>query len=428
MNIKRVIPAALVFAGVTAVTWIYVSQNTDAAPEIRTSRVSRGDIVETVQGTGTLGAVTTVTVGSQVSGVVSWLGADFNSTVRKGQVIARLDPALLDAQVLQARASLTRATAEVRQQEVSLADGRSKLERATALSARGLVSVTDLDAAKLAVAIAESQLQSTRASLVQSEAALNQAQVNLSRASIVSPIDGVVIQRSVDVGQTVAASLSSPELFVIAADLGDMQVLAQIDETDVSKIGIGQPVRVKVDAYPDETFDGAVSQIRLQAQVVSNVTTYSAIVDVPNTDLRLKPGMTASVTIEIARRDDVLRVQNAALRFRPTDETLALIGYAAPAVANGDVASARDAVLLTGGARTNARKKTSEVWVREADAVRAVPIAVGLADRSYTEILGDDLAEGDELVMSVTTAVPKAATATQASPLVGAQPGRGRGM
>jgi HlyD family secretion protein len=301
------------------------------------------------------------------------------------------------------------------------------------LAASGLVSATDLEAAKLAVAIAESQLESTRASLVQAEAALNQAQVNLSRASITSPIDGVVIQRAVDVGQTVAASLSSPELFLIAADLGDMQALAQIDETDISKVAVGQSVAVRVDAYPNETFSGEVSQIRLQPQVVSNVTTYSAIVDVPNPDLRLKPGMTASVIIEVARRDDVLRVENAALRFTPTDDTFALMGQPVPVAADSasGTASARDAVPLTSASRRPATTMaTKTVWVRGADGLRGVPVAVGLASGTYTEIITPNLAGGEELVMGVTTPASSAkVSVTQASPLVGAQQGgRGRGL
>lgn len=431
MDLRRILPAALVFVGVASGTWLYVARSVEAAPEVRTSRVTRGPIVQTVQGTGTLGAVTTVTVGSQVSGVVSWLGADFNSVVHKGQVIARLDPALLDAQVVQARASLTRANADLHQQEVSLADSRIKLDRATRLAGSGLVSATDLEAAKLAVAIADSQLQSTRASLVQAEAALNQAQVNLNRASITSPIDGVVIKRAVDVGQTVAASLSSPELFLIAADLGDMQALAQIDETDISKVAVGQPVTVKVDAYPNDTFKGEVSQIRLQPQVVSNVTTYSAIVDVPNPDLRLKPGMTASVAIEIAHRDDVLRVQNAALRFSPTDEIFALMGQSSPVVADAvsGTASAHDAVLLTSVPRrqTAMPSTTKTVWVRGDQGLQARPVITGLADGTYTEIVTSDLIAGQELVMAVTNPATSAKTGTtQASPLVGAQPsGRG---
>lgn len=434
MNLKRLIPAAIVVAGVTSGTWLYVAGSVEAAPEVRTSKVTRGDIVQTVQGTGTLGAVTTVTVGSQVSGVVSWLGADFNSVVHKGQVIVRLDPALLDAQILQARASQTKVAADVHQQEVHLADSRTKLERAAKLSANGLVSTSDLDAATLAVSIAESELQSVRASLVQADAALNQAQVNLSRASISSPIDGVVIQRSVDVGQTVAASLSSPELFLIAADLGDMQALAQIDETDISKVSVGQPVTVKVDAYPNETFSGEVSQIRLQPQVVSNVTTYSAIVDVPNPDLRLKPGMTASVTIEVARKDDVLRVQNAALRFTPTDATFALIG-SGPAISDaaGGAASTRDAVLLTSVSYrvTGATPApTKHVWVRADDGLQAVPVVVGLSDSTYTEIVASDLAAGEALVLSVTAPASSVkSTTAQANPLIGTSPsGRGRGL
>ena len=208
-----------------------------------------------------------------------------------------------------------------------------------------------------------------------------------------------------------------------------------MDETDISKVSVGQSVAVKVDAYPNETFSGAVSQIRLQPQVVSNVTTYSAIVDVPNPDLRLKPGMTATVTIEVARRDDVLRVQNAALRFAPTDETFALLGQPAPVAANTarDTASAHDVVLLTSASRRTAASAPAAaktVWVRGDDGLQAVPVTVGLSDAAYTEILASALTAGEELVLSVTAPASSAkATTTSANPLVGTQPsGRGRGM
>jgi HlyD family secretion protein len=405
---KRIIVLVAGLAAVAAGAWTYINDGGAAPPVIRTARVGTGPVVEVVQGTGTVGAVTTVNVGTQVSGVISWLGADFNSTVKKGQVIAKLDPALLQAQVLQARASVTRARADLQQQKVNLADRQTKYARAEKLSEKGLVAASDLEAAKLAVDLAESDLQSGQAAVVQAEASLNQAEVNLSHAVITSPINGIVIQRSVDVGQTVAASLSSPEIFLIAADLTAMQVVAQIDETDIAKVSVGQPVILGVDAFPNQTFAGAVSQIRLQPQVVSNVTTYNTIVDVPNRELKLKPGMTADVKIQIARRDDVLRVPNAALRFRPTPETFAMLGQAPPA--------------QDGKSRPGA-----QVWVLDQGQLHAVPVTTGLVDASFTELVESDLSPGTELVTSVTGEATTTQTGPAATNPFVATPRGGRG-
>src|SRR5207249_10023287 len=271
---------------------------------VNTSPVTRGDIVDTVGATGTLQAVTTVQVGSQVSGNISWLGVDFNSIVRKGQVIARLDPSLFEAQLQQARANLAKAQADVEHNQVALVDAQQKYTRAKELAARSLLPLSDLDAAKIAVDSAQAMLQSSQATVSQSQANLNQAQVSLDHTVITAPIDGIVIQRSVDVGQTVAASMQAPTLFVIAADLTKMQVNANIDEADVGRIRPDQAVTFHVDAYAGETLEGTVAQIRLQPVVVQHATTYGTVIDVPNTQLKLKPGMTANVKVEIAKRSD----------------------------------------------------------------------------------------------------------------------------
>jgi HlyD family secretion protein len=405
---KRIIVLLAALAAIAAGAWTYINDGEVPSPVIRTVLVSTGPVVEIVQGTGTVGAVTTVNVGTQVSGVISRLGADFNSTVKKGQVIAKLDPALLQAQVLQARASVTRAGADLQQQKVNLADRQTKYERAEKLSEKGLVAESDLEAAKLAVDLAGSDLESGQAAVVQAEASLNQAEVNLSHAVITSPIDGIVIQRSVDVGQTVAASLSSPEIFLIAADLTAMQVVAQVDETDIAKVSVGQQVSLSVDAFPNQAFTGAVSQIRLQPQVVSNVTTYSTIVDVPNRELKLKPGMTADVKIEIARRDDVLRVPNAALRFRPTPEIFAMLGQAPPA-------------------QEGKNRPGGQVWVLDHGQLHGVPVTAGLADAAFTELVESDLPPGTALVTSVAGDATTTRTAPAATNPLVATPRGGRG-
>jgi HlyD family secretion protein len=298
--------------------------------KVSTLPVSRGEIVESVGATGTLQAVTTVQVGSQVSGNIKALYADFNSIVKKGQVVAELDPSLIQTQIEQARANLTRSQADVDRLRVSAEDARNKLKRSQSLFERKLVSPQDLEAAQVAVRAAEAQLKSAEAAVIQSQASLNQADVNLNHTVIEAPIDGIVISRNVDVGQTVAASMNAPTLFIIAADLTKMQVNANVDESDVGRIRPGQRVRFRVDAYPTEEFLGTVAQVRLQPVVQQNVVTYGTVIDVPNPQLKLKPGMTANVTIEIAKRSDVLRVPNAALRFRPTTDTFAALNQEVP--------------------------------------------------------------------------------------------------
>lgn len=300
-------------------------------PTVSTASVTRGDLADRVGATGTLQAVTTVQVGTQVSGTIQSLYADFNSLVRKGQVLARLDPSLFETQVEQARANLVRAQADVERLRVALDDARTKLTRARELSGRQLLPRSELDAAEVAARSGEAQLRSAEAQVAQAQAALNQAQVNLAHTIIASPIDGLVISRNVDVGQTVAASMQAPTLFVLAADLTKMQVLANLDESDVGRIRPGQTVVFRVDAYPGEEFSGKVGQVRLQPIVQQNVVTYSTVIDVPNPNLKLKPGMTANVNVEIARRSNVLRVPNTALRFRPSNEVFAALGQIPPA-------------------------------------------------------------------------------------------------
>jgi HlyD family secretion protein len=328
---KRVLSLLLVIAAVGAGAGAYYMRRNGTEPTVNTAPVTRGDIIDTVGATGTLQAVTTVQVGSQVSGTISALNADFNSIVRKGQVIAKLDPSLIQAQVEQAKANLARSRADLDRNRVELADAQTKYKRAKELAERQLLPLSDLDTAKVAVDAAQAQLVSSQAQVTQAEATLNQNQVNVEHTIITTPIDGIVIQRSVDVGQTVAASLQSPTLFIIAADLTKMQVNASIDEADVGRIRPGQTVTFRVDAYPGQQFEGSVAQIRLQPVVVQNVTTYATIINVPNPELKLKPGMTANLRVQIATRSDVLRVPNAAIRFRPTNDIFAALNQTQPA-------------------------------------------------------------------------------------------------
>ena len=333
---RRAVIVITVLSAVAGAAYGYYRYNRkDPAPTVTTARITRGDIADTVGATGQLQAVTTVQVGTQVSGTILELNADFNSLVGKGQVLARLDPSLFQTQVEQAQANLIRAEADLDRLRVSADDARTKLRRAQELAEKKLIAQTELEAAQVAVRSAEAQLRSQQAGVTQSQASLRQNQVNLEHTVIQAPIDGLVISRNVDVGQTVAASMSAPTLFLLAADLTKMQVVASLDESDVGRIRPGQPVRFRVDAYPSEEFGGTVTQVRLQPQTVQNVVTYSTVIDVPNPDLKLKPGMTANVNIEIARRGNVLRVPNTALRFRPTGEIFAALGQTPPVAPAG---------------------------------------------------------------------------------------------
>src|SRR5262249_38959093 len=277
-------------------------------PPYRFAPITRGDIRATVTATGTVGAVKSVQVGTQVSGQVAELHADFNQHVSKGQLIARLDPTLLQVAVEQARAALDRAAADLQQKQYTLTQSR------TLFGSQDLTE-TDLKTAEYNAAMSKASVESAKADL-------ERAQRNLSYAAIYSPIDGVVIERDVDVGQTVAASLSAPQLFVIAEDLGHMQILTAADESDIGQVHNGQDVAFTVQTYPNRTFHGTVDQVRMQSKTENNVVDYTVVVAVANPDHALLPGMTATVSFNVATATNVLEVPNAAVRFRPSDDVL----------------------------------------------------------------------------------------------------------
>jgi HlyD family secretion protein len=420
----------------------YYMRRGDKPPQVMTAQVTRGDIVDAVGATGTLEAVTTVQVGTQVSGTVQELYADFNSIVKKGQVIARLDPSLTQTQIEQQRANVERAQAEVERLRVALEDAKVKLQRATDLSNRSLIPRTELETADVTVRTAEAQLKSAQAGLTQAHANLNQMKVNLDHTVIHAPIDGIVISRNVDVGQTVAASMQAPTLYLLAADLTKMKVNANIDEADVGRIRPGQTVRFRVDAFPTDEFLGTVSQIRLQPAVVQNVVTYATVIDVPNPDLKLKPGMTANVSIEIARKHDVVRVPAMALRFRPTADTFAALGQQPPpetqrgrrggATENaagdrpagpppratgtrgsngngGDVPPRRETPATASGAQSIDQlfgplpetETSGRVWQHINNQLKPARVRLGISDGTWTELLGGELRPGTELVTGV---------------------------
>jgi HlyD family secretion protein len=452
--------------------WIYKSRNADKGPVPVTAAVTRGDVIAKVDATGTLAAVTTVQVGSQVSGTIKALHADYNSQVKKGQVVAELDPSLFQTQVEQARATLSKSESDVDRAKVDLNDTTTKAKRAQELYDQKLISRNDLETALAAAAQADAALKSAQAQVTQARAVLNQNQVNFGHTVIRAPIDGVVISRNVDVGQTVAASLSAPTIFVIAQDLTHMQVSASIDESDIGRVAPGQPVTFKVDAYPNQTFRGTVSQVRLEPKTDQNVVSYTTMIDVPNQDLRLKPGMTANVTVQTAMNENVLRVPNGALRFSPTPELFAALGQEAPANgargangatgatgARGDVPdSTGTAGADTSGQRGGgqfaqltpeqraqfqqrlqqmtpdereqfrARRQAGNgsgngagsfgrVWVLRNAKLEQVRVRTGVTDGAMTAVVGGELKEGDQVVTGI-SAGGAAAQQTNTSPLI----------
>ncbi|HLA77610.1 MAG TPA: efflux RND transporter periplasmic adaptor subunit [Vicinamibacteria bacterium] len=282
-----------------------------------TTSVERGEIAEVVGATGIVEAVTTVQVGSQVSGTILNLLADFNSVVKKGQVIARLDPSLFEARLGQARANLVSARANAERARAGVGDTQQKLVRAEELANQNLLPQSDLETARANQASAVAQVKAADAAVTQAEASVNQAEVDLDHSIIAAPIDGIVIARNVSVGQTVAASFQAPVLFVIANDLTRMRVNASIDEADIGRVQMDQEVSFRVDAYPERNFRGRVEQVRLQPTTVQNVVTYNTIIAVDNPEQKLMPGMTATVSVIVRRVENALRIPASALRFRP---------------------------------------------------------------------------------------------------------------
>jgi HlyD family secretion protein len=382
--------------------WRYRATHRPPDVQYKTAPIERRAIVGRVTASGTLSALVTVQVGTQVSGRIQKLTADFNSQVTKGQLVAKIDPQLFEAAVQQAQANYLSAKAGVATAEATAVNADKVYARVKALHEQNLAAQADLDTAEAGVATSHAQVDAARASVAQTLAALHQAQVNLSFTNIISPIDGVVISRNVDVGQTVAASLSAPTLFTIAQDLTKMQVDTNVSEGDVGRLQVGLKTYFTVDSFPGQRFLGKIRQIRNSATTVQNVVTYDAVIDVDNTDLRLRPGMTANVTVVYAERQGALAVSNAALRFRPPP-SLAASGAASPSSAPRrprgatPAASASDAKTL---------------WVMRGAAPQSVSVHSGLTDGTVTEIVDGDLSEGDQVVVDTTSAeaAPSATT------------------
>jgi HlyD family secretion protein len=364
--------------------------------QYKTEKVDRGTVTMTVTATGTLSAVTTVQVGSQVSGVIARLEADFNSEVKKGQLLAELDPTPFQAQVEQRQADLTQA-------QVQTGDARIKYERQRRLMEGGLTSQAEVDAAK-------AQYESAAAQVQQAKAALSQVLTNLRYTKILSPVDGIVIDRQYNVGQTVAASFQAPTLFEIAQDMTKMQVQADVDQSDIGRVKVGQVARFNVDAYPEEEFRGRIAQIRFNAQVNQNVVTYPVIIEVANPEGRLRPKLTANVTIDVESVPNVLRVPNAALRFKPP--TPPGQTGAQPASPGGGDPMQRAGRSRRGGPAGAAGQlpggrvatKTQTVYTLDAEnKLQPVEIRTGISDGRHTHVVSGPLKEGDAVVIGMAT-------------------------
>jgi len=327
-------------------------------------------IQSTCTATGTVNPLTTVLVGTQVSGRIKELYADYNSPVKKGQLIAEIDPATFEAQLEQARANLLSAKASLEKAEATLLDATRDLNRRKQLFKNSIIGKSELDTAQTNYEVAKSQVSVAKAQVVQAEAAFEFAETNLRYTKIFSPVDGVVISRNVDMGQTVAASFQTPTLFTIAQDLRKMQINTNVDEADIGKIEVGQVAEFTVDAYPEITFKGKIVQIRNAPIVVQNVVTYDVVITADNPELKLKPGMTANVSIIVSTRKDVLRIPNAALRFKPE--------------------SHQD---------DSAVQKERCVWIVENQEPECVEVKTGIDDYGYTELVSGDLAQGQEVIV-----------------------------
>ena len=359
MNKKKALVVAAVAAIATLAVWLLSDGKKEEKITFDTAAVAPANIMNSITATGTIEPVTSVTVGTQVSGIVSKLFVDYNSVVKKGQVIAELDKTNLMSQLNTAKTQLATAQSQLNYQTANY-------KRYKTLFEKGLVAADDFDNAKLSYTQAKEQVVSAKEEV-------QRAQTNLGYATITSPIDGVVLSKSVEEGQTVAASFSTPELFTIAQDLTNMQVVADVDEADIGDVKEGERVSFTVDAYPDDTFEGEVKQVRQEATTTNNVVTYEVVISAPNADLKLKPGLTANVTIYTAERKGVLSVPSKALRFTPQKETVGKMKIV-------DAANAKN-----------------KVWTIEGNSIVAHKVNIGMTDGTNTQIVGG-IAEGTKVV------------------------------
>lgn len=367
-----------------------VFNNSNGKQKFVTDKVTRGDIKSTVSSTGTVNAVTTVQVGTQVSGTIQKLFVDYNSPVKKGQLLAQIDPSILEAQVGQARANLLSAKANLEKSQVMLRDTKTTLERSKTLYAKNFIAKSDLDTSETNYLSAIAQIKVAEAQVQQAQAALDSSSINLKYTKIFSPVNGTVISRNIDIGQTVAASFQTPTLFTIAQDLTKMQIDTSVDEADIGKVKSGQKATFTVDAYPELPFKGKVSVVRNAPITVSNVVTYNAVIVVDNTGLKLKPGMTANVSIETESKQSVLIVPNTALRFKPATST------------------------ATPDQKKTKGPKGPGVWILENNKPKNIKITTGISDGNYTEVTSGELTEGQMIITDSSNSAKKNDAASNA--------------
>jgi HlyD family secretion protein len=439
MTRTRILVAAAVLAALAAAlaAWRFRVGARNGAFRYETAELDRGRVVAKVTATGTLSALVTVQVGSQVSGRIATLNADFNSPVKKGQVIALIDPQLFQAAVEQAQANVVAAEGNLARAQAQAADADRQLRRTRELADRKLVALADLDTAQANADGAAASVKAAQGGLAQARAALSQASVNMAYTRIVSPTDGVVISRNVDVGQTVAASLQAPTLFVIAEDLAKMQVDTSVAEADVGRLEAGMSASFTVDAFPGQVFRGKVRQVRNSPQTVQNVVTYDAVVDVANPELRLRPGMTATVTFVYAQKDDVVRLPNAALRFRPPPgmprpgEELAA-GARTSAARDGAPADERKRGGAGGGGGGGASGEGAAgrsgsgggpsaegdraIWVLRNAVPVPVRVRTGVTDGTFTELVDGPVGVGDLVITDASGPAGKAPSTSGGAP------------
>ena len=342
----------------------------------KTEKVAKVNILNSITATGTIEPVNEVTVGTQVSGIVSKLYVDYNSVVKKGQVIAELDKSNLMSQLNTAKAQLSQAQASLRSAQSDLAYQKANYNRYKTLYQKGLISANDYETARLSYQTSQQTVVSRKDQVVSAQEEVSRAQTNLSYATITSPIDGIVVSKSVEEGQTVNANMSTPDLFTIAQDLTNMQVVADVDEADIGDVKKGERVTFTVDAYPDDTFEGVVTQVRLEATTTNNVVTYEVVISAPNADMKLKPGLTANVVIYTQESNGVLSVPSKALRYTPTKETIG-------ARKMKDVSNAKN-----------------KVWTLEGNTLVAHKVKIGMSDGTHTQVLSG-IKEGQVVITGV---------------------------
>lgn len=376
--------ALIVLVILIAVIALTIIISSSKEQKFKTAKVQRGEIVQTVRATGNVNPVTTIMIGTRVSGTVVAIYVDYNSKVKKGQLIAQIDPTPFENELRQSEAELSNARASLLKAEITLKDAERTLKRKQELFRRELISKSELEDAESAYNTAVAQYEIALAQVKRAEAGLNQAKTNLGYTRIISPVDGVIIAKNVEVGQTVAASFQTPTLFTVAPDLTKMQIDTNVDEADIAKIRIGMEATFTVDSYPDRRFRGTVSQIRLSPTITQNVVTYNVVISVDNSELLLRPGMTANVTFTVQSKKDVLKIPNGALRFRMPDS------------------------LVDKSSEQPKRKKPEtqamqSVWVLRDRKPVKVQIKTGISDGQSTEVVDGDLKEGDEVIVDVLT-------------------------